>query len=147
MSAVVWNFFTPSMERMENLSPRWILEIYLRNVIVFTLVAGTLHMALYVRRVQQQRYKYNRRWLSTTNRSFLWNNQTRDNVFWCLVSGCGVWSAYEALTLWFYANDWIPSVEWDIGMAVHLRAHGDCVSVVGDSLLWHPPGAAHALGL
>ncbi len=112
MSAVVWNFFTPSMERMASLHPRWILEIYVRNVVLFTLVAGTLHVALYVRRVQQQRYKYNRQWLSTTNRAFLWNNQTRDNIFWCLVSGCAVWSAYEALTLWFYANDWIPSVEW-----------------------------------
>ena len=107
MSAVVWNFFTPSMERMASLRPRWVLEIYLRNVVLFTLVAGTLHVALYVRQVQQQRYKYNRQWLSTTNRAFLWNNQTRDNIFWCLVSGCAVWSAYEALTMWFYANDWI----------------------------------------
>ena len=39
------------------------------------------------------------------------NNQTRDNIFWCLVSGCSVWTVYEALTLWFYANDWIPQVE------------------------------------
>ena len=113
MAALVWNFFTPSMERMATLSPRWILEIYLRNVVMFTLVAGTLHVALYARRAQQQRYKYNRQWLSTTNREFLWNNQTRDNMFWCLVSGCAVWTAYEALTLWLYANDWIPSVEWD----------------------------------
>ena len=64
-------------------------------------MAGTLHVALYVRRVQQQRYKYERQWLSTTNREFLWNHQTRDNIFWCLVSGCGVWTAYEALTHWF----------------------------------------------
>jgi hypothetical protein len=53
------------------LSPRWVLEIYARNVVMFTLVAGTLHVALYVRRVQQQRYKYERQWLSTTNREFL----------------------------------------------------------------------------
>ena len=113
MAALVWNFFTPSMERMATLSPRWVLEIYVRNVVMFTLVAGTLHMVLYARRAQQQRYKYNRQWLSTTNREFLWNNQTRDNIFWCLASGCAVWTAYEALTLWFYANDWIPSVQWD----------------------------------
>ena len=81
IAAVAWNFFTPSMERMATLSPRWVLEIYARNVVMFTLVAGTLHVALYVRRVQQQRYKYERQWLSTTNREFLWNNQTRDNIF------------------------------------------------------------------
>ena len=114
IAVLVWNFFTPSMERMATLSPRWVLEIYGRNVAMFTLVAGTLHMVLYVRRAQQQRYKYNARWLGT-NREFLWNNQTRDNIFWCLVSGCAVWTAYEALTLWFYANDWIPSDDWSSG--------------------------------
>ncbi|MYB03044.1 MAG: sterol desaturase family protein [Acidimicrobiaceae bacterium] len=113
IAAVAWNFFTPSMERMATLSPRWILEIYVRNVVMFSLVAGTLHMVLYARRAQEQRYKYQRQWLSTTNREFLWNHQTRDNVFWCLVSGCSVWTAYEALTMWFYANGWIPQVEWD----------------------------------
>ena len=112
LAALSWHFFTPSMERMETLGPRWILEIYVRNAVIFTLVAGTLHVMLYTRRAQQQRYKYNRQWLSTDHESFLWNNQTRDNVFWCLVSGCTIWSGLEAITMWFYANDWIPQVEW-----------------------------------
>ena len=113
LAALVWNFFTPSMQRMTTLQPRWILEIYLRNVVLLTLVAGALHWVLYQRRAQAQRYKYNQRWLSTTNRSFLWTNQTRDNIFWCLVSGCGFWAVYESLTMWAYANDIIPSVQWD----------------------------------
>ena len=112
MSALAWNYFTPSMERMASLSPGWMAQIYARNVIMFTSVAGTLHVLLYIRRVQQQRYKYNRQWLSTTNRAFLWNNQTRDNMFWCLVSGCTVWTVFESLSMWAYANDWIPQVEW-----------------------------------
>ena len=114
IAVVVWNFFTPSMERMATLHPRWVLEIYVRNVVMFTLLAGTLHMVLYGRRAQQQRYKYNTRWLSS-NPDFLWGDQTRDNIFWCLASGCAVWTVYESLTLWFYANDWIPSVEWSSG--------------------------------
>ena len=86
LAALSWHFFTPSMERMETLGPRWILEIYVRNAVIFTLVAGTLHVVLYTRRAQQQRYKYNRQWLSTDHPSFLWNNQTRDNVFLLLVA-------------------------------------------------------------
>ena len=115
LAALTWNYLTPSMERMANLRAGWILEIYLRNALILTAVAGALHLALYLRRAQQQRYKYERQWLSTTNREFLWNNQTRDNIFWCLVSGCSVWTAYEALTMWFYANGWIPQVEWSSG--------------------------------
>ena len=51
------------------------LLIYLRNAAILTAVAGTLHLMLYVKRVQQQRYKYNQQWLSTTNREFLWTDQ------------------------------------------------------------------------
>ncbi len=115
LAALGWHYFTPSMERMATLNPQWILLIYVRNALTLTLIAGTLHLALYVRRSQQQRYKYNSAWLSTTNREFLWGNQTRDNIFWSLVSGCTVWTLYESLTMWFYANDWIPEVNWNSG--------------------------------
>ena len=121
IAVVVWNFFTPSMQRMATLSPGWVLEIYLRNVVMFTLVAGTLQMVLYVRRAQEQRYKYNTRWLGS-NPEFLWGNQTRDNIFWCLASGCTVWTIYEALTLWLYANDAIPSVDWSSWGWLYLSA-------------------------
>ena len=41
---------------------------------LLTAVAGTLHLVLYARRAQQERYKYNRRWLSNTNEEFLWTD-------------------------------------------------------------------------
>ncbi len=113
LAALTWNYLTPSMERMAALHPRWMLEVYLRNVVLLTLVAGSLHLFLYARRAQQQRYKYNQRWLSTTNRSFLWTDQTRDNMFWSLGSGCAIWTLYESLTLWAYANGWVASAQWD----------------------------------
>jgi len=115
LAALTWNYLTPSMERMASLHPRWILEIYLRNALILSAVAGALHLALYVRRAQQQRYKYNRQWMSTTNQEFLWTDQTRDNVFWSLVSGVAVWTGYESLTMWLYATDRIPQVEWSTG--------------------------------
>ncbi|MXW62013.1 MAG: sterol desaturase family protein [Acidimicrobiaceae bacterium] len=112
LAALTWNWLTPSMDRMATLDPGWMLEIYLRNVVLLSLVAGSLHLFLYTRQAQQQRYKYNQRWLSSTNKSFLWTNQTWDNIFWSLVSGCGIWTVYESLTLWAYANDWVASVQW-----------------------------------
>jgi len=38
-----------------------------------------------------------------------------DNIFWSIVSGVTIWTAYEVVTLWFYANEWIPSVQWSQG--------------------------------
>ncbi len=113
LAVLIWNYLTPAMDRMEALHPGWMLEIYLRNAVLLTLVAGSLHLLLYSRQAQEQRYKYNLRWLSTTNRSFLWTSQTRDNMFWSLVSGCTIWTLYESLTLWAYANDLVRSAQWD----------------------------------
>ena len=73
---------------------------------------GAWHLRLYVKRAQGTHYKYNERWLSTRNRRFLFGNQTRDNVFWTLVSGVGVWSLFEALTMWMYANGHLPYVDF-----------------------------------
>ncbi len=115
LAVLTWNYLTPSMERMASLHPGWMAQIYVRNALILAAVAGSLHLALYVRRSQQQRYKYDRQWMSTTNDEFLWTNQTRDNMFWSLTSGAVIWTAYESLTMWFYANDWIPSVEWGSG--------------------------------
>ena len=61
-----------------------------------------------MQRAQGLRYKYTDRWLSTDNRKFLFRSQTRDNMFWSVVSGGGFWSAYEVATLWAYANGLLP---------------------------------------
>jgi sterol desaturase/sphingolipid hydroxylase (fatty acid hydroxylase superfamily) len=76
------------------------------------LVATAYCVANDIRRKQGRAYKYNPRWLATENRKFLWHNQTWDNMFWSLVSGCTVWSLYEALTLWAYASGVVQEVAW-----------------------------------
>jgi sterol desaturase/sphingolipid hydroxylase (fatty acid hydroxylase superfamily) len=57
-------------------------------------------------------YKYKGRWLATNNRTFLFSDQLRDNVFWNLVSAVPIWTAYEVLTLWLQANGFVPSISW-----------------------------------
>ena len=100
LAALVWNVFTPSMDRMQRFAVGWIAEIYLRNVVLLLVSAGGLHLWLYVRRAQGKKYKYDDRWLSNRSRRFLWGSQTRDNMFWALASGAALWTAYEALLLW-----------------------------------------------
>ena len=110
-AALSWIYLTPSMERMASFRLDWIALIYLRNALLLILVAGSMHLRLYIKKAQGMRYKYNDRWMAVKDKKFLFNNQTLDNVFYSLVSGCTIWTAYEALTLWAYANDLIPYVD------------------------------------
>ncbi len=112
IAVLAWFFFTPSIERTQTLAIGWIAEIYLRNVALLILIAGGLHLRLYVQKYQGLKFKFNARWLAKKNRVFLFGNQTWDNIFWSLVSGAGVWTLYEALTLWAYGNGVLPRVEW-----------------------------------
>ncbi len=111
-AVVAWVFLTPDLSRTTSFSVGWIGEIYLRNVAFVTLLSGSLHLRLYVQRAQGRKYKFNPRWLSSNNKAFLFKNQAWDNMFWSVISGCLVWTAFEAVTLWAYANELLPYVSW-----------------------------------
>ena len=56
-----------------------------------------------MRRGQRQYYKFNKRWLDTDNNKFLWGNQVWDNIFWSIVSGVTILTAFEVITWVSYA--------------------------------------------
>ena len=111
MAFVCWLWLTPSLETTASFAIGWIAFLYLRNVVLLVLVAGALHLRLYIKRAQGTRFKYSDKWLAANDRKFTFGNQTRDNVFWSLVSGCIVWTAYEAVTLWAFSNQIIPYLD------------------------------------
>lgn len=108
---VSWLYLTPSLETTARFEFGWIALLYLRNAALLTLIAGGLHVWMYVRRAQGIRSKYSDKWLAANDKKFTFGNQTRDNIFWSLVSGCIIWTAYEALTLWAFSNQIIPYLD------------------------------------
>ena len=114
LAVVSWLYFTPSLARTARFEVGWIAEIYLRNVVLVILIAGGLHLRLFVTSGQGTKFKYNNKWLSRHDSKFLFGNQVWDNVFWSLVSGCLIWTGYEAVTLWMFAHGWIPYVDWRV---------------------------------
>ena len=112
LAVVSWFFFTPELARAEIFRFDWIAEIYVRNAVLLILVAGGLHLRLYIKKGQCEKLKYTDKWLATQNSKFLFKNQTLDKIFWNLTSGCIIWAAYEAVTLWAYANNFLPYVAW-----------------------------------
>ncbi len=108
LATAAWFLATPSRQTMRHLSPGWIALVLVRNAVLILVWYGAFHLRLYVRRSQGTRFKYNGRWPSPTSRLFTFGNQTADNMFWTLASGLPIWTAYEVVTLWMFANGHIP---------------------------------------
>ena len=112
-AVLIWLYLTPSLTVMENFSFSWAGLILVRNIGLAIVVYGAWHLWLYVWRKQDTAFKYNRHWPKEQSSVFLFNNQNYDNMFWTLASGVPIWTAYEVLLLWGYANGMISIV--DIG--------------------------------
>ena len=113
LAIATWLYTQPELSRMADFRADWIAQIYLRNLGLLVLFVGGLHLRLYTFRGQGSKYKFNPKWWGTKSPSFLWGDQLRDNIIWSVASGGTVWTAYEALMMWAYANGLIPYVDWE----------------------------------
>ena len=112
LTIFVWMFLTPSVETMKTLSIDWVSLVFLRNVILTILIVGTWHFFLYIKKSQNIEFKYNQKWPDEKkNKTFLFSNQTFDNMFWTFVSGVPIWTVYETLMLWAYSSGLIPWID------------------------------------
>ncbi len=110
-ATIMWLYLTPSMETMKTFEPGWIAYVFARNTVIVLLWVGFFHLRLYMQRRQGTNFKYNGQWPSTSNDAFLFKNQNIDNLIWTFASAVPFWTAYEALTLWAFANGYIPYVD------------------------------------
>lgn len=109
LAALFWFFLTPSLETMRSLSWDWTLWILLRNSLAVLLFYGVFELRLYIRRAQGTRFKYNARFPSDTPRkTLILGRQDLDNMARSFGSGVPIWSGYEILILWVFANGWAP---------------------------------------
>ena len=113
ISFVTVAWFQPALEVTKTLAPGWILGLYLRNLILFTVIAGGLHLYLHHWRAQGDRLKFDPRPLASTGKQFTLGGQVRDNMFWSLASGVTVWTGYEVLLFWAMANGYAPVLTWE----------------------------------
>ncbi len=105
-------WFQPPLAEMQTLRLAPVAEMFARNLILMTLVAGGLHLWFYTFTRQGQRLRYDARPLMRNGRQFTFSGQIRDNMFWTLASGVTIWTAYEVLLLWAMANDYAPMLTW-----------------------------------
>ena len=112
LAILSWFYLAPSMDRWSTFALDWILELYLLNMTCTVLLAGSLHLYFHTFR-RQSEHKYDPHELDRNNPKFLFNNQVWDNIFWTCASGVTVWTAYQVIVMWAYANGIAPWLGWE----------------------------------
>jgi len=104
LAIAVWQWLQPAFADTQSIAVGWIVVVWLRNVLMMTAIATGLHLWLHTWRKQGNQYRYMRTSPTASGDKFLGGRQLQDNVFWTLVSGVTVWTAYECLMWLAYAN-------------------------------------------
>ncbi len=122
LAVLTWIYLAPGMEQWKTFSFDWIWQVFAINIGLSILIAGGLHLYFHTWKCQGDVEKYDHRELARNNKAFLFNNQVWDNIFWSLVSGVTIWSAYLVVFMWAYANgylfwnDWNTNPYWFVAM-------------------------------
>ena len=113
VASFTWVYLQPALDRSVDFQADWILQMFARNLVLMLIVAGGLHLYLYWFKRQGSERQFDARGLIKSNRRFFTRNQVRDNMFWSCASGVTIWTAYEVVFMWAYANDLLPFyVDW-----------------------------------
>jgi sterol desaturase/sphingolipid hydroxylase (fatty acid hydroxylase superfamily) len=110
IAIAAWQFLYPSLEESRQFAVGWIARTYVVNMALMLAFAGGLHWYFYIVRGQGKQLKFDRRDQTRNNRTFLFADQVRDNVFWSLASGVTFWTAFQVITLWMMANGYAPTI-------------------------------------
>ena len=111
--AILYYLLHPPIILFKNLNFNSILIIYLFNISIMLIVAGGLHIFFYTLKKQNNTLKYDIR-IASRGKQFTFNYQILDNMFWSLVSGVTIWTFYQILILWSYANGFITKIDFNI---------------------------------
>ena len=109
---ISWFYFHPTLTEAKTIQLGWISEIFIRNVVLMTLVAGGLHLYFYTFRKQHDKAQFDTRLHAKTHKKYTFKNKLYDNIFWTLASGVTIWTSYEVLMMWAMANGYAPVLTW-----------------------------------
>lgn len=110
IAVIAYIWFLPPLSEMKQFQVGWIIKVWLLNLVPQSLVAGTLHWWLYMRKAQSMYKKFEKRDLTRNNGIYTFNNQVLDNIWWTLGSAITVATIYQCMIYWMMANAWIPTI-------------------------------------
>jgi lathosterol oxidase len=108
----VYFYAQPEMSAMKSLSVVWVAQIYVRNLVLMTVITGALHLRLVTFGAQGKKLKFDGRDMIKNNGTFTFKNQVHDNIFWSIASGVTAWTFFEVLFFWAAANGYAPMLSF-----------------------------------
>jgi len=109
IAALFWFALTPDLATLRRLQWDWMVAIFARNCLAVLLFYGLFELRLYIQRAQATRFKYHPKFPSDSKRKgLLFERQDIDNIIRTFASGLPIWTAYEIVILWIFANGWVP---------------------------------------
>ena len=110
-AALFWTFVVPPIDVLKTLSFGWMARLFVVNTVAVLLFYEAFEYRLYVQRAQGRRFKYNAKFPAEQPGKIFWfGSQAIEGRVRALLSGVPIWTAYEVLLLWCYANgigNWI----------------------------------------
>ena len=105
---ITWAYLQPAIVRCVTFEFSWIAQMYLRNLMLFVLIVGGLHLYFFTFKRQRKELRFSGQELGCDERKFVARDQVWDNIFWSCISGVTLWTGYEVFFMWSYANDLLP---------------------------------------
>lgn len=110
LAAATWYFLQPDLSVTRTLSFGWIGYMLIRNLILITVVSSFYHLTLYVWKLQGTKGKYHPEGMARNSKKYLFSDQVKDNIFYSIVSGVPIWTAWEVFYVWAAANGRVPLI-------------------------------------
>ncbi len=107
-AVLTYLFLWPSLGAIQSGNWTWVAQIFVINLSAVAILAGGLHTYLFVLAGQQMRLKFDVRPMEKSKR-FTFGNQVWDNMFWSLVFGAPIWTAWVVLYFFATSQGWVTS--------------------------------------
>ena len=110
IAVAAWALLYPSLEAAQTWRIGWVAQTFVVNLALMAGLTGLLHWYFYMRKGQGKTLKFDHRDQAKGNRAFLFGDQVKDNMFYSLVSGVPIWTAFQVVTMWLMANGYAPVI-------------------------------------
>lgn len=112
LAIVMWWFLAPDLESWARFSFDWVAELYVINLVLIGGPAALLHLYFHTFRRQGVTRKFDATEPRVPDAKFLGGRQVWDNMFYTLVSGVSLWTAFQAIVMWAYTTGLAPWLDW-----------------------------------
>ncbi len=145
LAFLTWFYLAPPVADWATFEAGWITHMFVLNLGLIGFTAGALHLYLRTYKRQGTKRKFDFREIREHDPRFFTNNQVRDNIFYTCVSGVTIWTAFQVIVMWAYANQLAPWLHfadhpvWFVAMFLLLPFWGSFHFYATHRLLHWPP--------